>query len=75
MDKEQQDRFKEAVERKARAAKAASQESGEGGQGSESGEIQGDQENLRSPSQPQDSLSVRDKNVRHRKVTADKWNQ
>jgi hypothetical protein len=75
MDKEQQDRFKDAVERKVRDAEAASHETGEGSPGSESGGIQGDQESLRSPSQPQDTLSARDKNTRHRKVTADKWNQ
>jgi hypothetical protein len=75
MDKEQQDRMKDAVDRKARAAEAASRETGEGAPGTESGGVQGDQESLRSPSQPQDTLSVRDKNTRHGKVTADKWNQ
>jgi len=75
MDNEQQDRLKDAVERKARAAEAASQETGEGAPGSESGGVQGDQESLRSSSQPQDTLSSRAKNTRHRKVTADKWNQ
>jgi hypothetical protein len=75
MDEEQQDRFKEAVERKARASEAASRERGEGSPGDESAEIQGDQESLRSPAQPQDTFSVRDKNTRHGKVTADKWNQ
>jgi hypothetical protein len=75
MDKQQQDRLKDAVELKARAAEAASQETGEGAPGGESGGIQGDQESLRSSSQPQDTLSPRDKNTRHRKVTADKWNQ
>ena len=75
MDHEQQDRFKDAVERKARDAETASRETREGWPGSESGGIQGDQESLRSPSQPQDTLSARDKNTRHRKVTADRWNQ
>jgi hypothetical protein len=75
MDQEQQQRFKDAVERKARASEDASHETGEGSPGSEAGEVQGDQENLRSPSQPQDTFSPRDKNTRHRKVTADKWNQ
>jgi hypothetical protein len=68
MDNQQQDRFKEAVDRKARDAEAASRET-------EPGEVQGDQESLHSPSQPQDTLNVRDKNSRHKKVTADKWNQ
>jgi hypothetical protein len=75
MDNEQQDRLKDAVERKARAAEAASKETGEGAPGDESGGVRGDQESLRSPSQPQDTLSQRAKNTRHGKVTADKWNQ
>jgi hypothetical protein len=75
MDEQQQDRFKAAVERKARAAEAASKETGDGAPGSESGDIQGEQESLHSPSQPQDTRSARDKSTRHRKVTADKWNQ
>jgi hypothetical protein len=75
MDQEQQDRLKDAVDRKARAAEAASRETGKDSPGGEAGGIQGDQESLRSPSQPQDTLSPRDKNTRHRKVTADKWNQ
>jgi|1186.fasta_scaffold46197_2 hypothetical protein len=75
MDNEQQERMKAAVERKARAAEEASRETGEGSPGSEAGGVQGDQESLRSASQPQDTLSARDKNTRHRKVTADKWNQ
>ena len=74
MEREQQKRFKEAVERKARASEAASQATRHGAPGSED-EIQGDQESLRSPSQPQETLSARDKNTRHKKMTADKWNQ
>jgi len=35
----------------------------------------GDQDELRSRSQPQDTSSPRTKSTRHRKVTADKWNQ
>jgi hypothetical protein len=75
MDPQEQERFKEAVERKAQAAEAASRETREGAPGSEAGGIQGDQESLRDPAQPQDTLSPRDKSTRHRKVTADKWNQ
>jgi hypothetical protein len=75
MDPQEQERFKEVVERKARASEAASRETGEGAPGSEAGGIQGDQESLRDPAQPQDTFSPRDKNTRHRKVTADKWNQ
>ena len=73
MEKEQQQRSKEAVERQSRDAEAASRESQQAGQ--DKGAIQGDQESLRSPSQSQDTLSARDKNSRHKKVTADKWNQ
>jgi hypothetical protein len=75
MDNEQQARLKDAVERKARAAEAASKETGEGAPGQESGGVRGDQDSLRSSSQPQDTLSARAKNTRHGKVTADKWNQ
>lgn len=75
MDSQEQERFKEAVERKARASEEASRETGEGAPGGEAGGIQGDQESLREPGQPQDTFSTRDKSTRHRKVTADKWNQ
>jgi hypothetical protein len=75
VDQEQQERFKDAVERKARASEAASRSTQHGSPGNEDGAIQGDQESLRSPSQPQDTFSAREKNTRHRKVTADKWNQ
>jgi hypothetical protein len=75
MDREQQERMKEAVERKARAAEAASRQTGEGAPGSEASDVDGDQEELRSAAQPQDTLSPRAKSTRHRKVTADKWNQ
>jgi hypothetical protein len=74
VEKEQQERFKDAVERKSREAEEASRASQQAGQ-DEEGAVQGDQENLRSPSQPQDTFSVRDKNTRHKQVTADKWNQ
>ena len=74
MDEEQQERFKDAVERKARASEEASRATQQGPPGSE-GSVQGDQEDLTSPSQPQDTASPRAKNTRHKKVTADKWNQ
>jgi hypothetical protein len=74
VEKEQQERFKEAVERKARASDEAARATAHGSS-DDASEIDGDQENLRSPSQPQDTFSARDKNTRHRKVTADKWNQ
>ena len=75
MDQEQDERFRAAVERKREASAEASRATAEGPPGDEQGGVQGDQESLRSPSQPQDTFSVRDKNTRHRKVTADKWNQ
>jgi hypothetical protein len=74
MEPEQQERFKQAVERKARESEAASRAPQHDGPDSEGG-VEGDQESLRSPSQPQDAFSTRDKNTRHKKVTADKWNQ
>ena len=74
MEREQQERFKEAVERKARAAEEASRATQDTAPGNEGG-IEGDQESLRSAAQPQDTFSVRDKSTRHKKVTADKWNQ
>ena len=75
MDPEQQQHFKDAVERKARASEAASRSTQHGAPGLEQAEIEDDQESLRAPSQPQDTFSPREKNTRHRKVTADKWNQ
>jgi hypothetical protein len=73
MDDEQQQRFAEAVERKARQSEQASRATGHGPP-DEAG-VEGDQESLRSPAQPQDTFSPRDKSTRHKKVTADKWNQ
>jgi len=70
VEKEQQQRFKEAVERKSRSAKAASGANQQEGQDVEDA-IQGDQKSLRSPSQSQNTLSARE----HEHVSADKWNQ
>ena len=75
MEKEQQEAFKEAVERKAREAEAASHASPQHGGQDEDAAIQGDQDSLRSPGRSQDTLSARDKNSGHGKKTADKWNQ
>jgi hypothetical protein len=75
MDKDQQDRFKQAVERKKAEAKAASQRPRPTGPPPEDptlGEIQPD---LIAHERPPDELSPREKSTRHRKVTADKWNQ
>ena len=74
MDENQQARFKEAVDRKAAESEAASRATQHQPPG-EAGDIHGDQDSLRSPAQTQDAFSARDKNSRHRKVTADKWNQ
>jgi hypothetical protein len=73
MDSEQDRRFREAVERKKQESETASA-AGRQNPAADAG-VQGDQEDLRSPSQPQDTFSVREKNSRHKKVTADKWNQ
>src|SRR4051795_3856423 len=74
MDKEQDQRFREAVERKKREADAAARATQDHPPGTDS-PVQGDQASLRDPSQPQATFSPRDKNSRHKQVTADKWNQ
>jgi hypothetical protein len=72
MDPKQQERFREALDRKEAEAEAAShnprQEPGAGG-------VPGDRAELSDTAHEQDDFSVRDKNSRHGKVTADKWNQ
>ncbi len=79
MDPEQQQRFREAVDRKSEAAEEASKHPGQNPRlGSpvtldSSGQMQpGLQTDDRSS---QDTFSVRDKNSGHGKKTADKWNQ
>jgi hypothetical protein len=74
VDKEQQDRFKDAVEPKARASEAAARKSQDGSADS-AADVEGDQASLRSASEPQGMSSSRAKNSRHGKVTADTWNQ
>jgi hypothetical protein len=74
MDKEQKERFEEAVRRKSEAAERASHATGEPA-AERPGGVQGDQPNLTAPGEQQDSFSVRDKNTGHGKKTADKWNQ
>jgi hypothetical protein len=66
MDTEQQERFREAVERKAQEAEDASRAK-ERPTGDNPGPIHGDQ----APDVP----SEREKSSRHGQVTADKWNQ
>jgi hypothetical protein len=80
MDPEQQQRFREAVDRKSEAAEEASKQPGARNPGSgspvtldPSGQMQpGLQTDDRSS---QDTFSVRDKNSGKGKKTADKWNQ
>ena len=67
MDKEQQNRFKRAVERKAQESENASEASEHGARRPE-----GDRD---SASRVQDVTSVRERSTRHKKVTAEKWNQ
>ncbi len=71
-DKEQLDRFKQAVEDKNDAADAAAEAGPRNPGGSEVG---GDQENLTDPGTTQDTRDVRKKNSGKGQVTADKWNQ
>lgn len=73
MDEEQDRRFRAAVERKKQESEAASRATQQNPSGDAG--VHGDQENLRSVAENQDTFSVRDKNTRHKKVTADKWNQ
>jgi hypothetical protein len=63
MEKEQDRRFRQAVQRKLRESADASRAS-QRTAGGDAGGIRGDQESL-----------TREKNTRHKKVTADKWNQ
>ena len=79
MDPEQQEAFKEAVERKKAEAQEASEAPDPNADGGSkvvldaTGAAQpGLQTNDRSS---QDTFSVRDKNSGHGKKTADKWNQ
>jgi hypothetical protein len=72
-DEQQNERFREAVERKKQESKEASERtSGPPAGGSA---IEGDQPDLTSPARPQDEYSPRQKGTQHKKVTADKWNQ
>ena len=71
-DKQQMDKFKEAVEEKNRAAEEAAEA---GPQNPEGSEVEGDQPGLIDSSTPQETRDTRKKNTGHGKVTADKWNQ
>jgi len=71
-DKEQLDRFGEAVERKKEESKAASEQTGAQNPGEST--VGGDQDNLVQQGN-QDVRDERAKNSGHGKKTADKWNQ
>jgi hypothetical protein len=73
MDDEQQQRFREAVDRKSRAADQASRATQQ--EPISDPKVQGSQENLYAPGETQDTFSVRDKNSGKGHKTADKWNQ
>jgi hypothetical protein len=72
-EKEQLERFREAVDRKSAAAEAASHAGGP--PGADPRGIEGDQRSLHEDGRTQDVSGVRDKNSGHGKKTADKWNQ
>ncbi len=80
MDKQQQERFAEAVERKKAAAQEAS-EAPDPGAPDVAGKVTLDATGAAQPGlqtndrSSQDTFSVRDKNSGHGKKTADKWNQ
>jgi hypothetical protein len=71
-DEQQNERFREAVERKKQESKEASEQTSDSPAGSSAG---GDQPDLTSPARTQDEYDTRAKGSRHKKVTADKWNQ
>jgi hypothetical protein len=69
MDKEQAERFRQALERKRVAARRGPARPGE------PPIHQQEQEPLRDDAYPPDVRDVRDKSTGHGKKTADKWNQ
>jgi hypothetical protein len=72
MEREQQQRFADAVERKAKDAEIRSQVDS----GAPSGPAgQEAQESRTDPGRGQETGGPRDKSSRHGQVTADKWNQ
>ena len=78
MDKDQQEQFAAAVERKKAEAQEASEAQG-AAHGSSGGKVALDSTGQGQPgvfdTGTQDNASPRDKNSGHGKVTADKWNQ
>ena len=80
MDEQQRQAFEQAVARKKQEAEARSQATGTppGGPPPDdptAAAIQANERQLIADDQPQDTLSVRDKNTGHGHKTADKWNQ
>lgn len=80
MDEQQREAFEAAVERKKAEAEQRSQSNAvqRGGPPPDdpaSQAIEDGSAKISDDSQVQDAFSVRDKNSRHGKVTADKWNQ
>jgi hypothetical protein len=74
MDKQQQEAFAAAVERKKRESETRSHDSGPAPEGQSA--VRGDQHSLISDSRKsQDVFDPRDKNSGKGKKTADKWNQ
>jgi hypothetical protein len=71
-DKEQLERFGEAVERKKEESERASRQGGETPHGSK---VDGDEPQLTERGRPQDERDPRAKNAGKGKKTADKWNQ
>jgi hypothetical protein len=75
MEDEQLKRFERAVERKKEQSRAAS-EGAAPEAGLRTGGVNPDtQQDLVDDATNQDTFSVRAKNTRHRKVTAENWNQ
>ncbi len=77
MDPQQQQAFREAVDRKNHEADLRSRAQGAGGQTAAGDPVSETPEQApRSETgRPQDVFSIRDKNSGHGKKTADKWNQ
>jgi hypothetical protein len=77
MDRDQQEAFKEAVERKKEESdeRSRAQRPLAGQSGGDAGVSEDPQSSLIEDGRVQDTLSPRDKNAGKGKKTADKWNQ
>jgi hypothetical protein len=74
MEREQQERFADAVERKKAEADARARDPAHAGPG-QPAVTEGIQASRIDPARPQDTRSPREKNSGKGKKTADKWNQ